>query len=155
MAYSDKDDILLQIPEEDLAELTDDTDGSTVDDAIVDAMIAKADNQINSYCRGKNTLPFDTDETPRVKDWSVSLAIWNLYKRRVDLAMPDAIETDHDDVITELKGVRDQKIHVNDPESPANTGSFYKGEGELKGRTFTSNAAGTGCLDQYYNGPCE
>jgi phage gp36-like protein len=154
VAYSTKADILKQLPEADLAQLTNDVDGSTVVDATVDAMIAKADNQINTYCRGKNDIPFNTTETPRVLDWSVSLAIYNLYKRRVDLSIPDGVETDHDDVIDELKAVRDGKIVVDDPDSVANTGGIYKGSGASQGKIFSSNAQGTGVLDQYYNGPC-
>ena len=153
MAYSVKADILVQLPEVRLAQLTNDVDGSTVVDSVVTAMIAKADNQINSYCRGKSNLPFVVANTPRVKDWSVGLTIWNLYKRRVDLSIPDAIETDHDDIISELKGVRDGKILIDDPESAANTASFYKSNGDDKNVLFTTNKRGNGTLDQYYNGP--
>lgn len=156
MAYSVEADIEKQLPSKDLAELTDDTNGTVIDSAIVTAMIAKADNQINSYCRGKNDLPFNTANTPRVLDWSVGLAIWNLYKRRVDLSIPEAIETDHDDIIVELKGVRDGKIIVADPDSTANTGGIYKGsDGDTSdsGDLFTDKPDGSGTIDQYYNGP--
>lgn len=153
MAYSTQSDIINQLSETVLAEITDDVNGAIINAVTVTAMIAKADNQINSYCRGKNTLPFNTITTPRVLDWSVSLAIWNLYKRRVDISMPEAIETDHNDVISELKGVRDSTILVNDPVSVANTASYYKGSGGDKGVMFDSNSEGTGVLDKYYNGP--
>lgn len=153
MAYSTKSDILEVLPEKDLAELTNDTDGSTVVDSVVNANIAKADNQINTYLRGKqSTLPL-SPVPPRVKDWSVGLAIFNLYKRRVNLEIPDVIRTDHDDIVSELKGVRDQKILIDDSESPANTASYYKGDGANKGTLFDSNSNGTGELDKYYNGP--
>jgi len=157
VAYSLKADILVQLPETRLLQLTDDSiPPVAVNDVIVTAMIAKADNQINSYCRGKNNLPFNTANTPRVKDWSVSLTIWNLYKRRTDVEMPDPIDSDHDDVISELKGVRDGKIIVADPESIANTGGIYKSNGadtDDAGDLFTDKQDGTGTIDQYYNGP--
>ena len=154
MAYSVKADILEQISETDLSQLSNDTDGSSVVDSVVDAMIEKADNQINSYLRGKQTAPLPLDPVPpRVKDWSVGLAIYNLYGRRVQLQMPEPVKTDHDDIMTELRGVRDGKILIDDPNSPANTGSFYKASGASQGTTFTSNNAGTGNLDCYYDGP--
>lgn len=156
MAYSVKADIIDQLPEKRLAQLTDDdpVGAPAVDDDVVDAMIEKADNQINTYLRGKNILPIDTAETPRVKDWSVGLAIFNLYKRRVDLEIPEPVRVDHDDIMTELRAVRDNKILIDDPTSPANTGSIIKGSGSTKSTMFTSNDQGTGTLDQYYDGPC-
>lgn len=153
MPYCTKADIIKVLPEADLAQLTDDTNGTTVDDDIVTAQITKADNQINTYCRGKNDLPFNTTTTPRVNDWSITLSIWNLYKRRVDLEMPEPVRVDHDDVITELKGVRDGKILVNDPDSHANQATFYKGNGEDKPTLFSTNEDKDGTLDEYYSGP--
>lgn len=154
MAYSVKADILEVLPESDLIQLTDDVPPiDTVDDAKVTSAITRADNQINSYLRGKaSTIPI-VPTPPRVKDWSVTLAIFQLYRRRVNLDIPATIQEDIDQTISELKGVRDGKILIDDPTSPANTASFYKGDGANKGVIFDSNAEGTGCLDQYYDGP--
>lgn len=156
MAYSTQSDIEEVLPSNDLAQMTDDTNGEVIDTPIVNAAIARADNQINSYLRGKqNTLPL-SPVPPRVKDWSTGLAIFNLYQRRVNLEMPDPIRLNHDDIISELKSVRDGKILIDDPDSPAETASFYKGSGsntEDAGDLFTDKPDGSGTIDQYYNGP--
>lgn len=153
MAYSTQSDIEEILPTADLAELTDDTGNDVVDVSKVTAAIARADNQINSYLRGKqNSLPL-SPVPPRVKDWSTGLAIWQLYRRRVNLEMPEPVRVDHDDIISELKAVRDNKILIDDAESPADTGSYYKTNGEDKIEIFDSKADNSGCLDQYYGGP--
>lgn len=153
LPYSVKSDILEQIPEIDLAQLTDDNNGTTVDESIVTARISKADTFINSYIRGKNTVPGDPVATPQLQEWSVSLAIYFLYQRRTDLQMPSPISDDYKDVVSQLEGVRDGKIVIADPTSFNNTSGMYKSNGAAKGKLFTSNCEGTGTLDQYYNGP--
>lgn len=153
LPYSVKSDILEQIPETRLAQLTDDIDGDTVDEAIVTARISKADTFINSYIRGKNTVPGDPVVTPQLQEWSVSLAIYYLYQRRVDLQMPTPITDLYDKVLLQLEDVRDGKMVINDATSFNNTSGMYKSNGAAKGKLFTSNCDGTGTLDQYYNGP--
>lgn len=152
MAYSTKVDILQVLSQRDLAQLTDDLDNNSVNTAIVNTAISKADNQIDTYIRGKNGIPFTTPP-PRVVDWSVTLAIFNLYKRRVDLDIPEATRIDYDGVIDELKGVRDGKILLDDSASVANTATFYKGTGSTENQIWESNISGTGNLDSYFNGP--
>lgn len=154
MAYSTEDDILEVLPQERLIQLTDDVSPvDTIDSAIVTAMIDKADNQINSYLRGKaTTIPIDP-VPPRVKDWSVTLAVFKLYGRRINLTIPDTLREDKDAVIDELKEIRDGKALIDDAESPSNTASFYQSNGKDFGELFDTNSEGTGCLDQYYNGP--
>ena len=153
MAYSTKVDILQVLSQRKLAQLTDDNDSNSVDTTIVNTQIRKADNQIDTYIRGKNGIPFTTPP-PRVVDWSVGLAIFNLYKRRVDLEIPEAIRIDHDDILTELEGVRDGKLLLDDAASVANTATFYKGKGSTQNKLWTSNEDGSGNLDDYFNGVC-
>jgi len=154
VAYSSKSDIQEILPDQDLAELTDDVNDTPVTvDARVDSAITRADNKINSYLRGKHgTLPLNP-VPENVKDWSVSLAIWELYRRRVDLEIPEPVREDKKATIEALESVQDGTTHIDTPTAPANTFSFYKGSGSDKGELFDSNKDGTGCLDQYYNGP--
>lgn len=158
MAYSVKADIQEILSDQELIELTDDVAPvDTIDDTKIVAAIDRADNQINTYLRGKASAIPIVPTPPRVKDWSVLLGIQNLYQRRVNLAIPETIEKGIEDVITELKGVRDGKILIDDSTGPSNTASFYKGQGDApiaqKKQQFDSNPDGTGCLDQYYDGP--
>lgn len=152
MAYSTQSDILQVLSQRDLAQLTDDNDDNYIDKTIVNTQISKADNQIDTYLRGKHDLPFTTTP-PRVTDWSVTLAIFNLYKRRIDLEIPEAIRIDYDNTIQELRDTRENGLLIDDSESSANTASYYKGNGTSKNQLFTSNTDDTGTLDEYYSGP--
>jgi len=83
MAYSVQADLLMQISETELIELTDDAGAGAVDDDVVDRAIADADEEIDAYVGVKYSLPFDS--TPGlIRRMSVDLAVCNLYARRDD-----------------------------------------------------------------------
>jgi len=156
--YSVKADILEILSLADLIQLTDDVAPvDTVDDPIVVAAITRADNKINSYLRGKHTVPLTT-VPPRVKDWSVTLAIFELYRRRVNLEIPDVLRIDFDEVVKELKMVQAGTLLIDDSTSIANTAGYYKGQGKAttsnKSQIWDSKPDGTGQLDEFYDGPC-
>jgi phage gp36-like protein len=80
MAYCTKTDILLNLDEQLLIQLTDDNDTGVVDDDIVLSAIEDADAEIEGYCSGY-TLPFNP--VPRlIKKLSVDIALHNLFGRR-------------------------------------------------------------------------
>lgn len=80
--YCDIDDLLERLPEADLAQLTNDVDGTTIDEDKANAAIAKADETINGYLRGVLTLPLA--QVPEIlRHAGVALSIFNLYSRRM------------------------------------------------------------------------
>ncbi len=81
MAYCTQDDIISQIGEEILIQLTDDDGVGEVDADRVSAAIANADAEINSYCGMKHSVPF-SPVPPTIKAASVDIAIFNLRSRR-------------------------------------------------------------------------
>lgn len=153
LPYSIKSDILGQLPDVHLAQLTDDVNGTVTNDAIVTSRILKADVYINSYIRGKNTTPGDPVATPLLKSMSVDIAIYYLYERRTNLQTPKPVKQLFDDATKQLELIRDGKIQLDDATSFNNVSGMYQGNGVAKGCIFTTNAQGTGVLDQYYNGP--
>jgi len=82
MAYCTQDDIISQISEEILIQLTDDDGVGEVDADRVSAAIANADAEINSYCGMKYSVPFST-VPPMIRAASVDIAIYNLRSRRM------------------------------------------------------------------------
>lgn len=82
MAYCTQDDILEQISEETLIQLTDDDNVGEVDADKVARVIANADAEINSYCGMKYRVPF-TIVPPMIRAASVDIAIYNLRSRRM------------------------------------------------------------------------
>jgi len=66
MAYSAKVDILEQLDEDILIQLTDDANAGVADDDAVTRAIADADSEIDSYCGTRYAIPFST-VPPRVR----------------------------------------------------------------------------------------
>jgi phage gp36-like protein len=154
VAYCSQSDIELKIPSTILAQLTDDTAGLTIQAAAVTRVIADADAQINSFARGKTTLPF-SPVPENVRRWSVALAVLGLYARRVDLRLPEAVRVEADNVMTELRALRDNKLLIDDAQSPANTASFFKTNKTSDSKVFwTSDTDKNGRLDRFW-GPTD
>jgi len=81
MAYCTQADILEQLDEDVLIQLTDDDDIGAVDADMVTRAIADADALIDSYCGARYDVPLSP--VPNIiRKCSVDLAICNLYARR-------------------------------------------------------------------------
>ena len=102
MAYCTKADILEQLEEDILIQLTDDDDAGDVDDDKVTRAIADADAEIDSYCGTKYEVPFSPVPV-MVRKYSVDIAIYNLYARR--RGAPEDRKERYDDAISFLKDV--------------------------------------------------
>lgn len=121
MAYCTKADILEQLEEDVLIQLTDDEDAGVVDDDKVTRAIANADAEIDSYCGTKYTVPFTT-VPPRILSVSVDIAIYNLYARR--RGATESIKERYRDCIAFLKSVSkgEATLGEGDPDgTPAGT----------------------------------
>lgn len=117
MAYCTQTDILEQLDEDTIIQLTDDDDVGVVDDAKVTRAIADADAEIDSYCGVRNEVPFSTVPTV-IRMASVDMAIYNLYSRRQ--GAPDTRAKRRDDRIAWLKDVSKGTVSLgeNDPDAP-------------------------------------
>lgn len=148
--YASQNDLELQLPGITLAQLTDDVGGQTIDATVIDRMIVDAESAVNSFCRGKHDIPFTSPIPDNVRRWTVSLAILNLYKRRPDLLLPPATKEDVELTKTELRGVRDNKILIDDENSVANTASYYQIRKTAPQQIFKSNEEKTGRIDRFF-----
>lgn len=102
MAYCTQSDLLEQISQDVLIQLTDDDDAGIIDSDVVTRAIADADAEIDSYCGTKYDVPFST--TPvMIRKLSVDIAIYNLYGRRQ--GAPDDRKERYDDAISFLKDI--------------------------------------------------
>lgn len=110
MSYSEKTDILDQMDEAALIQLTDDAAAGAVDDDKVAKAIADADATIDSYCQGRYTVPL-SPVPDKVRQLSVDIAIYNLYSRRDDTA-PETRKERHKDAIRFLELVNGGKIRL-------------------------------------------
>lgn len=102
MAYCIQSDLLEQIDEDKLIQLTDDADAGTVDADVVTRAIADADAEIDSYCGSRYDVPFTT--VPAIiRKTSVDIAIYNLYARRK--GPPDDRQKRYDNAVRFLRDV--------------------------------------------------
>jgi len=117
MPYCTLDDIKKLIPEDALIQLTDDEGLGTVNQTRVDEAIAQADAEIDSYCGGRYSVPFST--VPEIiKKFSVDIAIYNLYSRRVEV-IPEVRSERYRNAIRQLEGISKGLISLGVDPAPS------------------------------------
>ena len=80
MGYCTSEDILLEISSADLARLTGDASGQTINYTKIDYAIGNADAVINSFLYGRYPIPFQDVIDPVIRKLSLDLTIANLYE---------------------------------------------------------------------------
>ena len=133
--YATQADILEQLDEDILIQLTDDADAGAVDADMVTRAIADADAEIDGYCGKRYSVPFST--VPAIiRKFSVDIAIYNLYARRK--GAPDDRKARYDNAVKFLSNVAKGIISLgeNDPDStPASEAPEIEGEDRIFTRT--------------------
>jgi phage gp36-like protein len=123
MAYCTYEDILVDVFQRDLIELTDDNNESTELEPfsasmieLIDKFVAKADAIIDDYCRGNYTTPFSpVPET--IKNISVAIATYLIFSRPRDLEEDNPKRLKYEDAIRMLTKINEGKIILDvDPE---------------------------------------
>lgn len=149
MAYCTKADILEQLDEEVLIQLTDDIDAGAVDDDKVTRAIADADAEIDGYCGTRYGIPFDPVPA-MIRKLSVDISIHNLYARR--RAAPEDRQKRYDNAIRFLRDVSKGMISLGaDAPTPESDGgpeaSTTKSDRVFSTGKTSDSSAGT--LDNY------
>lgn len=105
MAYITADDLLDELGENTLVQLTDDEGTGEINETRVLKAIDYASGMFDSYARSRYSLPVSA--TPLVKALNLDLAIFHLYKSRSDL--PEGVymvkKNAHDEAIKTLKDI--------------------------------------------------
>ncbi len=139
MAYCTLADLIMAIPERNLIQVTDDEGTGLVNEARVTQAIADADDLIDSYLRGKHTVPLDITPFPTaIRRISVDISIYMLYRRRLEFDTTDPMTAMYKEAIRFLEGVRDGKNVIGDPDSSANTGGVFKTNRATSDRIYDS-----------------
>jgi len=120
MSYCTQDDLLQQITEAELIELTDDAEADAVDADVVTRAIADADATIDTYCQGRYTVPL-SPVPAMIRAVSVDMAIYNLLSRKNEEVPKTRAERNHN-ALRFLERVADGKIQLGAASpAPANT----------------------------------
>ena len=134
MAYSTQADILEQLDNTTLIQLTDDAGAGTVDADVVTRAIADADAEIDGYCGKRYDVPFST--VPAIiRKFSVAIAIKNLFARR--RGAPDARRQDYEDAIAFLRDVSNGKATLGEDDPADTPQSSHTPEIESADRIFS------------------
>jgi phage gp36-like protein len=96
MAYSTATDLQNYLPAEQVRQLTDDNDTDDIDLEKLNDAIRRADDLIDSYIRGRYTVPL-VNIPALIRDMSTKLASYFLFKRSLILTLPDPIKEDYSD----------------------------------------------------------
>jgi len=119
MAYCTQTDILKQITEDQLLQLTDDDDTGSIDTDVVIAAITDADDVIDGYCAQRYSVPFTT--TPGIINTiSVDLAIYNLFSRRIH-TIPELRKERYENSMKLLKDIESGRISLGVPAPAENS----------------------------------
>jgi phage gp36-like protein len=102
MAYCTQSDILEQLDEDRLVQLTDDDNAGVVDSDVVTRSIADADAEIDGYCGTRYDLPFSPVPL-MIRKLSVDIGIYNLFVRRK--GVPEDRQKRYDNAIKFLVNV--------------------------------------------------
>lgn len=91
-------------------QITNDENGDEVDQGIIDEIIDKASNIINSYIGCRYQLPLE--ETPKIiRNIAIDLTVKFLYDRRLG-EKDEIIEASYENAIALLKDIRDGKLFI-------------------------------------------
>jgi len=118
VSYSTNDELLKDISEEVLIQLTDDIDAREVNWITVGEKRADADALIDSYCANRYALPFNP--VPRIiAKLSKEITVYNLYNRR--LGAPEHLQTQHKANIKLLEAISSGGVQLGGADAPEPT----------------------------------
>jgi phage gp36-like protein len=149
MAYSTQVDILNQLEESILIQLTDDENTGVVNPTVMTRAIADADATIDSYCQGRYTIPL-SPVPDKIRQISVDIAIYNLYSRRG--GAPEIRSERNKEALRFLENVAGGKITLGIEPEPPGGYQQIKATCTLDDRIFTiekTSTGETGTLDYF------
>jgi phage gp36-like protein len=108
--YCTIEDIIGNIPEKTVRELTSDSDSDTVNVDIVNAKINERGTYIDSYLNNQYTLPItNAQDLSILKSICIELVIFELYKRKHQYEITDTMMFNYNNTISILKEIQSGK----------------------------------------------
>jgi phage gp36-like protein len=104
-------DLLTLMSESTVIQLTDEVNAGVVDSAMVSAIIADAQEEIDGYLRGRYSLPLTVTPT-LLRGICARVARYKLYERRGEQGIPDGIKTSYTGAVDILKQIRSGVVTV-------------------------------------------
>jgi phage gp36-like protein len=123
MSYSTLDDLLKDLSEAELIQLTDDEGGGAVNEEIYAEQRDDADAEIDGYLTGGGyTVPLLP--VPRlIVSISKVITSYRLHKRRLKLNMPQSLVDDYKAQVKLLEAIQAGKVAIGAPKADAGDGT--------------------------------
>lgn len=104
-----------------LIQLTDDEGSGAVNTDRITAAVTEADSTVDAYLRGKVAMPAETPAV--IRQISVELAVWNLYRRRMGSNMPESVLARKKDALRMLGDVASGVIRISQDQADGKLGA--------------------------------
>ncbi len=115
MSYIERQDLLEELGEDALIQLTDNDAAGEIDEAKIAKAINHAQGVCDAYLRGRYSLPVPS--TPMVKTINIDIAIFHLYKGRAtyDDGVYKVKKNAHDEAVKLLTAINQGKAALDVP----------------------------------------
>lgn len=111
MAYHTLDELKAKLTDRSLIEATDDAVVGTIDEDITTSAAQSAADTIDGYLRSRYTLPL-ASVPGLLREISLSLAIYDLFRRRMPENMPESIRLERKNALALLEHIAEGKISL-------------------------------------------
>jgi phage gp36-like protein len=105
-AYCTLIDLKNYLPETVLLQLSDDPDVDTISQEKIDFAVKQASDLIDSYLRGRYSLPLTVAVPDLIVDICVKLSTYFLFKRSLILTLPEPVHEDYKYSMTVLRDIQ-------------------------------------------------
>ena len=140
MSYIVQADLLAQVSEAQLVQLTDDETIGVVNTTRVSQAIADADAEIDGYVATRYAVPVAAPVPALLKKLSIDITIYNLWRRRQKI--PELVRTAYEDAIKKLEQIAKGTITLGVDPAPAESSKSSAGETFGPERVFDRDKMG-------------
>lgn len=147
MAYSSNSDLLKRFTSEELAKLTGDESGVTIDTDRTDVARDLADATIDATLHGRYTVPF-TEPDPLIVSISVDLTIYHLYRIEYgELPLPTEVNGYYEEALQLLDDLRVGDLYLGEHTAGIDAPPTITTQKSDTNRIYSGNV-----LDSYFGG---
>lgn len=143
--YCTFDDLVDQLPEYDLIQLTDDENTGVLDGDKIAAAIANATDIINGYVMGRYGAFPEGGVPGLIRTICVDVTIYKLYERRMAGNVPESILQRYKNALALLRDIQANKVQLPVDPLPGEDG----GTGEFRVRRSMAREFGADVLSQF------
>ncbi len=136
MAYCTYEEMRNRTPDNEIVELTDDTDSGVADFAVVDRAITDAQAIVDAYCGGRYPVPF-VNPSPLIRTITADLAIYNLQARKRPALSEEHLERKNA-AMKLLEAIQAGKLFLGSYDPPSASG-FARCNKTAADRVFTTD----------------